>query len=389
MFHGYAQQGIVLYDSLIKDVVPYAHIYSSNGSFATVSNDAGQFELPDENNSFDTLLVSHVAYLRKILLRDSLSRLDTLFVTQNSTVLDEVVVFSEEAEVLIEDIMNLLKNATLLSGEAFYRQISTKNGVAMEWIETFYDLSYSENGVHGISIDQARFARKKYSQEYVFISHTNFSILTVGTQLFVPKDPTNRMRAGKPFNESFTNDYDFTISNVFSKDGDMLVEVNYKPNTEIALPVHSFGNFIYNQTQGKMVQYNATINHALGADQISYDGDRDVKMANPIHRFQVDFSEQTGKIEFIRVVFTYDLIEDEVVYPSRVTSSFVIYKKSEKPHKNLDVPTLMSEQVGNFETAKYKPKFWQDNPIIKRTLEEEAIISSFEKDNAFGTYFKK
>ena len=82
------QQGIVLYDSLTRYVVPHAHIYSSNGSFATVSNDAGQFDLPDENINFDTLVVSHVAYLKKVLLRDSLSRLDTLFITQNSTMLN-------------------------------------------------------------------------------------------------------------------------------------------------------------------------------------------------------------------------------------------------------------------------------------------------------------
>ena len=301
----------------------------------------------------------------------------------------EVVVFSEEVEVLIEEIMNFLKNSPINYGKAFYRQKYTKNDVAMEWIEAFYDLSYSENGVHGISIDQARFARKKYSQEHVFISHTNFSILTVGTQLYAPKDLSGKMRAGKPFSENFINDYEFTISNVYRKDGDVLVEVNYKPNTEITKPVNSFGNFIYNRTQGKMVQYNATINHALGADQISYDGDRDLKVANPINQLQIDFSEQTGKIEFIRVVFTYDLIEDEVVYPSRVTSSFVIYRTLEKQHKKLDVPTLMSEQVTNFETAKYRPRFWKDNPIIKRTPKEEAIISSFEKENAFGTYFKK
>jgi len=35
-----------------------------------------------------------------------------------------------------------------------------------------------------------------------------------------------------------------------------------------------------------------------------------------------------------------------------------------------------------------KPKFWRDNPVITLTPEEKAIIATFEKENAFGTYFK-
>jgi hypothetical protein len=74
--------------------------------------------------------------------------------------------------------------------------------------------------------------------------------------------------------------------------------------------------------------------------------------------------------------------------PSRVSSKFVVYQLLDKTPKNLHSAGLELEDVSNFEEAKYKPKFWMNNPVIKRTAEEEAIIASFDKSNAFGTYFK-
>ena len=35
----------------------------------------------------------------------------------------------------------------------------------------------------------------------------------------------------------------------------------------------------------------------------------------------------------------------------------------------------------------YNEKFWQDNPIIKRTPVEKEVIDSFEKNGAFGSIF--
>ena len=77
-------------------------------------------------------------------------------------------------------------------------------------------------------VDQARFARKEKSLENVFISHTNFSILTVATQLFSPKDPSGEVGAGKPFSEDFAPKYDFEITKSYKKDEDTLYEITFK-----------------------------------------------------------------------------------------------------------------------------------------------------------------
>ena len=152
--------------------------------------------------------------------------------------------------------------------------------------------------------------------------------------------------------------------------------------------LNGYGYFIYNATKKRLVQYNAKINHALGADDVSYDGDIEISLKNPLHEVQINFSNQSGLIEFINVRFTYDFTINNETFPSGVSSKFIVYQVQDKPHKRLKEPTLLSEDVSGFENAKYKPKFWRNNPVIKLTPEEEAIIATFEKENAFGTYFK-
>ena len=205
----------------------------------------------------------------------------------------------------------------------------------------------------------------------------------------MPDNPSGSMHSGKPFHENFTADYEFIISNVSKKDNDIILDIKYQPMAKIDKPINSFGNFIYNKTKKQLIQYNATLHHTLGSDQISQAVDIELRVENPVFQKQIDFSDRNGKVEFINVKFTFDLIQNGEVLPSKVFSKLIIYQTVDRPHKRLSTPTLMSEHISKFVDAKYKRKFWRDNPVITLTPEEEAIIATFEKENAFGTYFKK
>lgn len=384
----YSQKTIRIYDSLSSEPVSYAHIYSSEGSMTTISNELGEFEIP-ASSLVDTLIISHISYNNDTILTRQIKDIQSVvhYLIPNTTILDEVIVFDQNIDSILVEVIDQLKNADVKYGKAFYRQVAFQDSSPTEWIEAFYNISYSKNGIKKVHVDQARFARKQKSIESIFISHTNFSILTVGTQLFTPKNPLGETRAGKPFSEDFMDKYEFSISKTFKKDGDLYLFINFEPG-EIRSPVKSYGSFIYNKSKKRLVQYNAKINHALGADDISYSGDDEGSMKNPYHEIQIDFSNQGGSLEFIKVRFSYDLIQNGEVFPSEVTSKFIVYQVEDKPNKRLKEPSLLSEHVSNFENAKYKPKYWRDNPIITLTPEEKVIIATFEEENAFGTYFK-
>jgi len=374
-----------LLDSNTREPISYTHIYSASGKISTITNEEGEFEIRDMDR-LDTLFFSHVGYSQnKVLVTNQ----KVFYLPPNTTVLNEVIVLDEDVSSIVESIANQLERAEIKYGKAFYREISTRNRVPTEWIEAFYDISYSKNGVQEVFVNQARFARKKYSVDSPFLSHPNFPILTVATSLFSEADTSGGPKVGKPFSEDFTSKYDFSVSDKFEDDGETFVVIDYSPIDGINDPLFSYGKFVYNKTRGQLFQYQLFLDHALGADQISHNNTgKEISIKNPVHHLQMDFSKSTGDLKLILVKFSYDFVQDGEVLPSETKSTLFIYENSKKPHRKLKEPTLLSEHVSKFENARYKASFWKENPVIKLTPEENAVIEAFEEQNAFRTYFK-
>jgi hypothetical protein len=370
--------------------ISFAYILASQSKKATISNDNGDFEISGLSTDQDTLVISHLAYhtIRKTIIGESSTSTMTIYLDPREIALDEIMVTDIAMEDIAVNVMNVLKNSTIEYGSAFYRQTAFIDSTATEWIEAFYDIAYSSSGVDKIKIDQARFARIRYDSTNLYISFTNFSYLTVGNLIYSPARGMDTSRIVKPFGEDFFEEYNFYLDKQYTLNSNRYVVIRFEPITKLLKSIYFYGNFIFNVTQNKLVQYTGEIDNALGTDEFNANSRNDIELKNPKHFFQFKFSEISGNIEAILVDYTFDLIHNGMVLPSRVSSKFVVYQLLDKSPKNLRSAGLELEDVSNFEKAKYKPKFWMNNPIIKRTAEEEAIIASFDKSNAFGTYFK-
>ena len=163
----FSQNRIILFDSVQNKPVSSAHIYTTNGSLVTVSSELGEFDFFDySENTSDTIVVSHISYQRKVLSAELLDQYDTVFMNESSIFLNEVIVYQEDIESVVQEITKILRNESINFGKTFYRQVTFTDTVATEWIEAFYDISYSENGTERIYLDQARFAKKKNSGNF-------------------------------------------------------------------------------------------------------------------------------------------------------------------------------------------------------------------------------
>jgi hypothetical protein len=393
--HGQDITGILL-DSITNQPIKHAHIFSSghNGT-GTITNESGEFQLYLQNQEqpTDTLIMSHVAYQQ---LKIPLTKLPPehkhykrFYLAPYVIQLKEVTILDYNVMEIVHAIKKQLRQSKIEYGKAFYRQVSFRDTEATEWIESFYDLSYSPNGVDKLKINQARFARRRNDAAQVFFTHSNFSYVSLGQQLFSPKSQIDESRIGKPFGEDFTSNYDFFVNRTYNKASDIYYDIHFEPNTDSYTSPNVYGNFIYNYSKNRLIHYTARVDHALGANQIyGYSGDKTIEMKNPKYTFQFSFSENEGRLQLITAEFIYDLIQDGKVFPSKVCSKLLFYERVKKPHRKLREPNRELEDVSLFETAKYRPKFWRDHPVIKRTKEENRVITTFEKNNAFGTYFK-
>jgi len=381
----------LLIDSLTREPIAFAHIYAEEAQVGTISNIKGSFGFPYDI-TFDTLVFTHIAYQSKKIPTSDIETLeDTIYLLPDIIYLDEILVTDTEVTNIVDDIIRTIRNSQNQYAKAYYLQTSFKGGNATEWIEAFYEIDFSMNGLNKLKIDQARFARKKSDRTSVFISHTNFSYLTVGNNIYAPATGETENRLAKPFAQDFSDGYDFFVDRQFTRNSDTYLQIRFEPNEKIHTEISSYGQFVYNTSKDRLIQYTGIIDHPLGTDQLEYEGESemDIAIENPKYTYVFNFSEQKGEIDHISVDLTYEVVESAQIIPSRVSSKFIVYQKLDRQPKKLREPGLELEDVSLFENAKYKPKFWRDNQVIKLTPEEEAIIATFEKENAFGTYFKR
>ena len=89
-----------LLDSNTNEPISYSHIYSVSGKISTISNEEGEFEIPDIDR-LDTLFFSHVAYNQnKVLVTNQ----KVFYLQPSITVLNEVIVQDEDVSYIVENI---------------------------------------------------------------------------------------------------------------------------------------------------------------------------------------------------------------------------------------------------------------------------------------------
>ena len=384
---GQTIEGVVK-DAETGDSIPFAHITGNEGK-GTVSNQSGDFLL-EKIADGSTIVVSHIGYRTKQLEVADTSKMEILL-EPNVIVLAEVTLIDDSiARAIASEVMASLAKCKNEYGKAFYRQIGTHDTIYTSFAEGFYDLAYSCSGVELVNLKQARFAYKK-SDTIPFFRYANFDYLSIGMNLYGSNQEPDINAMAKPFSLAYFKDYEFKLHRQWATNGDTLVEVQFYPGVKLR-PVSSLqGSFIYNCTRAQLLQQKLTILHSLGADNIeikSKDENRndEVEMLNPKYRWEVFYAENTNLINHLLVGFSYEYSLNGKIFPCSVYSHFTIYEKLNKKPRRLAEAKVTDHY--SLQNAKYRPRYWRDNPVVKRTQEEEIIINTFEKENAFGSYFK-
>jgi hypothetical protein len=89
----------------------------------------------------------------------------------------------------------------------------------------------------------------------------------------------------------------------------------------------------------------------------------------------------------LKYEFTADLLASNQPTKKIVASSYLyFYDVSEKPraHVKYKSPQKNESDQKMIDKTPYNSLFWQNNPVVKRTTDENNTIKEFEKSNSFG-----
>ena len=377
-----------LIDAVTKEPIEMAHIYSKESKVGTISNANGEFILMlPERKAEQAIMISHIGYQSLTLTKTVLNG-NTIEMIPDLVLLEDVVV-GNDAYKLAEKVLYLLRENSQIQkfGKAFFRQYTLKDDDPKEWVEAFLNISYSGVGLREFSIKQARIAKKlaRNKKEY-FLSVIDFMYFS-----FHKAYRTKTASIVIPFSELDFEKYHFYEEKKYTKGRDSLVKVVFVPHQVApADTIVAKGNFLYNKSQNQLIQLQFILEDDLGIE-INNKSDKveKIEITNPVYTITHNFTGlENNFISGIDAAFKYDLNIDDSLYSSMVKSRLIIYEWETKRHRKLLKPGSGSDFIAKFWNARYRPRFWRKNPVMKLTREEKEIIRSFKKDNAFGTYFK-
>lgn len=381
-------EGVVI-DSTTQEPIPYVHVYNEKFEIGTISNEEGKFILKIEEKNIE-ITFSHISYQSQKVSIKGNQKFLRVNLLPSETILSEVIV-NDEAYKVAKGVFNkFASNESVQFGKAFYRQITKSREKITEFIETFNDISFSPVGIEKYDIFQSRYAKAKLSVDDPYMSFTNFSFLTFSYKIFTEKAGD----VAKPFTNNHFEDFTYSIKSYFERDGIKYAIIEYEPNSNLNKPSVS-GSFTVNLTTNGVVKFVANTKSSLGVDTLTVTKDgkviKKLRAFNHSFKWIFTFNDFDGKnqLEYINVIGSFDWMKNDNLETTKLTSTLVVFEKDSKKKKGLKAPNIKQNDIAAVKKIKYNPKFWKDNPVVKRTQSEEDIVSHFEKSNSFGNYFVK
>lgn len=378
-------QGLIV-DKITGKPIPYVSIGFNNGADGVITNSNGEF-------------VIHVDHLPINLMFRHLSYKDTTFSTNSNIVkleleeakyqLQEIIVSNIGSKIMQSLYNKLMTNDSPFSASGFYRQTTTNNNICTELIETFNDITKSSHkkGLR-YKIVNARYGVRKEDTNEAFLKFSNFSYLIFAIKpLAVSKHKDDGNSIGVPLMPNADLFYTYQVIGKILNGNEEILEIYCSP----LFPERPYfeGSYFVNKSTLNLIRVQGVIKNHLGVNIDNLNS----KIANVVYTIDMRFKSIGIKTvsDYMEVAMTSDFTNKKTneTVKAEIKGLLLMYNYrtniTNRSGKKVSIKTNDLEQVKN---SSYDPKFWQNNPIIKRTILEENIIDNFERSKYFGTYQK-
>jgi len=385
----YEIQGKVL-DINSKEAIPFASIAIKDVYKGTASNALGEFSLKVDSLPID-LVISHLSYqFLEITATDTEEMIVEL--TPGELVMKELVVQGPRNENFAYDLLRkayykiLNKRRNQEYGKAFYRQISKNGDEYSELYEIFYDTRYSNNGVEDWAIQEGRYALKLSSVDS-FIYNKNFTQMVRLLTVIQPKTEDLIM----PISESVYEQFNLTTDRILSVNDRNVAQISFTKKEGIPYPALE-GEISIDIDSYEVLKLKGDI-----ADDnlnfISLSGKKS-SWKNYVVGCEIAFKpmeEDQLALDYMRLQQNFEYYVNDVFINTVETKSFFTYYEYYEPPKRKKLGGRLirfnQRDAEVLDAVGYNQSFWDENIIVKRTPVEAEVITSFERERAFGSIY--
>ena len=373
-------------DTSTDQPVPFCNILTSAVDKGTFTNEEGEFLIKVDSLPVN-LIITNIAYKPKTV--QVLAPGELVFrLEPAATVLEEIVVKDKKMD---KFAIGLVKNAldrTMRSavkhhfGKAFYRQKSRNDSNYVELMEIFYDVKFNSNGILDWEVQEGR-----YAQQEDQLLNRNFTLLSRIFPVIQPQTTDLYL----PILKDAESIFEIYLADVIEADGHKIGIVSFTPKEGISRPCFSGNVYIDINTYDVMKIEGNFRDDNLPIIRLT---DKKGRFQNLNIKYETAFKRDSLNnllVDYVKFDQTFDYYIDGVFkYPVHSQSFLTFYEYYQPLRKNKKLGGRLRYKNNDrdiLDIVGYDPRFWQDNPVVKRTPVEEAVINSFEKDEAFGTIF--
>jgi hypothetical protein len=370
-----AIQGKVI-DERSGEGIPFVSIGIIGNNTTTITNDAGEFVL--KNISLPVKLrYSHVSYLMLEETIATSSENQIVKLKAASINLDPVVIGPNRGAMLLQQALELTakyQNQNFY-GNAFYRQLTTINGMANQIYELFYDVELNVSKVKGWIAKQTRFAQSNQDIAFAMNNQSYLTFSLAGSLL------EERKNVSVVTLKTLRN-FEISVEKYIEQHGQgiAVVSCKYKGNRK-----SSYVNSVYYIGTNDYKIYrleNSIFNLPMKITEST-------KILPPIVTTVATFNGNQTPIPIIESISTklyLNLSANGRKISPVVSSMLSIYRLD----NNLNTQKF-SELTRNVkdkaivESIEYNASFWKDNPVVKQTTLEQNFTKMIESKSGFGT----
>lgn len=359
-------QGIVL-DASSNLALEGASIKTSESG--TVTNKNGEFEIDFK----DYIIISSLGFQTiKISASDIKDKL-SVYMKHATFSLDEVIITNSEKKILSKSINNLKTNTYY--SNTFYREhvtLSGKNTVAFK--ELFIEKELNNQEINNIAIKNARFFEKE-GQYIRFDNAININSLPI-----IQAESKKSGLIISPIRINFNDFFDISKDAILE---DSILVIKFEPILEYKKNGLTGKIFIdlKNESILKVIVNNFKLD--MPSFKETFDGN-EYKADNIVFDITWNYENNHVKSIYLKNSSSFTFNNNQ---PVPLVSDCILYflgDYAQKKRTKYKPINKFNDDVKAILNVKYNPKFWLENPIIKRNSSELAIIKEFENSNSFS-----
>ncbi|MFD2786627.1 carboxypeptidase-like regulatory domain-containing protein [Hymenobacter rubripertinctus] len=364
--------------------VPYASVGVEGADVGTATNEAGEFllrvpRLPQQ------LKVGSLGFEPVVQLVTSATAPLVVRLKSSAVALPEVRVRNPQqvaTELVQRASAKLARHQRQTSyGQAFYRQKQRHNGRYTEFMDAFYDVRFTPEGISGWQLAQARYGQVA---EDTGVEMTNFSAALRLIPVYEPKPSPKTVAV--PLGPRAAQQFSFQLREVLrNKDGETAV-IDFAPRPELGQAALTGTLYIdLNTAALRRVESHVPIANLMSlqfGEGTSLDS-QTMRMTTDFVPYQDSLSRLQAVRADQRIVLRYQNQTDTTT----LSGSLFFYRYTPKQAgKGYKATGINYNDLRQARKQRYDPTFWRDREVLRASPAEERVIRDLEQQQAFGTF---